>query len=256
MIELRDAGFAYGERVALSGISHAFDDGLITGLIGPNGSGKTTLVRLISGALRPTAGQALMAGRAAFSIPERKRARMLALVPQSARLDFDFTVLDMVLMGRQPYLGRFEREREADLALANAAIERLGLLDFAGRNARALSGGEWQRVLIARALCQDTPVLLMDEPVSSLDIRHQMEVLRAVRDLSRERRVTTILVLHDLNLAAHYCDRLLLLKDGQLQSSGVPKDVLTADSIRQTYGILAAVEQDKDGKPTVKPSYL
>lgn len=255
-LELLDLRYAYGGREALRGIGHALAEGLVTGLIGPNGSGKTTMVRLLSGELRPTAGQALLDGSPVNAIGERKRARMVSVVPQRASLEFDFTVLDMVLMGRQPYLRRFEREGEDDVLRARQAMSALGIEPLEARNARTLSGGEWQRVLIARTLCQDTPVMLMDEPVSSLDMRHQMEVLGMIRRLSREQAKTIVLVLHDLNLAAHYCDRLLLLKEGALAAQGSPTQVLTEARMREVYGIETKIERDGTGEVLIRPVYL
>lgn len=254
-LSLVGAGYRYGDQWALSGITHAFGEGLVTGLIGPNGSGKTTMMRLLWGELSPTEGSALLDGQEVGKVAERRRARMVSVVPQRSHLEFDFTVLDMVLMGRQPFLGRFEREGERDLSMARGAIDRMGIAHLSTRNARTLSGGEWQRVLIARALCQHTPVLLMDEPVSSLDIRHQMEVLREIRALSLGEGVTVAVVLHDLNLAAHYCDRLLLLSEGRLLAQGVPEQVLTAQWLRQAYGIEARIEHDEGGV-SVRPNYL
>lgn len=255
-IVLKNIQFNYGDRTAINDVSYAFDEGLVTGLIGPNGSGKTTLIRLIAGLLKPDSGQVLMDDKPGTSMPEKKRAQLLALVPQYARLDFDFTVLDMVLMGRQPYIGRFDRERPEDIRYARTALERLGLSSFENRNARLLSGGESQRVLVARALCQNTPAMLMDEPVASLDIRHQMETLSIVRQLSCEQGVSVIMVLHDLNLAAHYCDRLVLMKEGKLEASGTSVQVLTREKLLSVYGIEAAIEAGNDDTVTIKPHYM
>lgn len=252
---LTDVRFSYGDRLAIRDASCAFEQGRVTGLIGPNGSGKTTLVQIASGELRPSAGAVLFGGRPVRELSAKRRAQRIAVVPQRANLEFDFTVLDMVLMGRQPHLARFEREGERDLQLAHAAMEALGIAHLQARNARALSGGEWQRVLIARALCQDTDVLLLDEPVSSLDIRHQMEVLAVIRNLARDRGVTVAVVLHDLNLAAHYCDSLVLMDGGAPASLGSAAEVLTSDAMRKVYGIEARIEQDQGGI-SVRPIYL
>ncbi len=243
---LRDVHFSYGGRDAVCGVSCAFEPARVTGLIGPNGSGKTTLLKLAAGELRPRAGAVLLDGAAVRDMPAKRRARRIAVVPQRASLEFDFSVLDMVLMGRQPHLGRMQPEGEGDLMLARAALARMGIGELEDRNARELSGGEWQRVLIARALCQDTGALLLDEPVSSLDIRHQMEVLAGIRSLSREKRTTVAVVLHDLNLAAHYCDALVMMRGGELVAEGTPGEVLTGDRLGAVYGIDARVERDGD----------
>ncbi len=254
-LELRNVHYSYGGHDAVSGVSCAFAQARVTGLIGPNGSGKTTLLKLASGELRPGEGMAILDGCAVRDMPAKRRARRIAVVPQRASLDFDFTVLDMVLMGRQPHLARLQSEGGKDLELARAAMVRMGIEQLSDRNARGLSGGEWQRVLIARALCQDTEVLLLDEPVSSLDIRHQMDVLSAIRFLTREKQMTVAVVLHDLNLAAHYCDALALMKDGRLVAQGGPEAVLTAERMHAVYGIEAVIEAT-DGGIQVRPVYL
>lgn len=255
-LTLNDVRFGYGETENIHGITYAVSGGKVTGLIGPNGSGKTTLIKLIHGSLMPSAGTIELDGKQITNKSAKARARMMALVPQRSLLEFDFTVLDMVLMGRQPHMGRFDRESAQDLALARDAMARMGLEDLEKRNARTLSGGEWQRVLIARALCQQTPLLLMDEPVSNLDIRHQMEVLREIRTLSRDKAASCVLVLHDLNLAAHYCDELLLLDHGEQVAQGTPAQVLTAELIDQVYGIKTHVYTDEEGFVTVNPHYI
>lgn len=244
----------YGGRDVLSEISCTFEAGCLTGVIGPNGSGKTTLLRVLSGAQPPHAGQVRVDGNELGGICCKRRAQLMAVVPQKSSLDFDFTVMDIVLMGREPFLGRFERENAHDVQLALRSMDRVGLLPMKDRNARQLSGGEWQRVMIARALCQDTPILLMDEPFSNLDVRYQMRSLSVIRALSREGRLCLV-VLHDLNLAAHYCDRLLLLHEGKICAWGSPAQVLTGERIQAVYGVNAEVVCTQDQKAEVRLRY-
>ena len=254
-ISLHEIGFSYGGREVLKNVSCTFDQGVVTGLIGPNGTGKTTLLKLASGELKPGQGAILLDSKPVRSMSAKARARRIATVPQRAKLSFDFSVMDMVLMGRQPHLRRFEREGAKDNEIAMQAIERMGIAHLKDRNARALSGGEWQRVLIARALCQQTDVILLDEPVSNLDIRHQMEVLSTIRELAHERKAAAVVVLHDLNLAAHYCDKLILLSEGDIAAQGSAGAVITPTLMKSVYGIDASVEPDGDSV-LLRPSYL
>lgn len=254
-LRVENACFGYEEHPVLRDVSVTFEKGRLTGIIGPNGSGKTTLIKLMSGAIRPTSGTVLLDGREIREYSGKKLSQALSVVPQKSQLEFDFTVLDVVLMGRQPYIGRFGQESAQDLALARQALQLTGVDHLAKRPVTGLSGGEWQRVIIARALCQSTPAMLLDEPVSSLDIRHQLEVLSLVRRLAHQRKVAAVCVLHDLNLAAHYCDELVMMNAGQLVAQGRPDQVLTPEQLRAVYGIEARVLPEADGMVSVMPVY-
>ncbi len=233
--------FGYpGREKTLAGVTLAAHSGEVLGLLGPNGSGKTTLLRLMSGSLLPQSGQVVLEGRPVSSLRPRALARTLALVPQSASPPEGFTALDVVLMGRHAHIPRFGREGEADLAAAERAMRRTGVEALAERGAQSLSGGEWQRVLIARALAQEAEFLLLDEPVSNLDIRYQLEILRLLRALSREGHAI-VLVMHDINLAARFCDRLAVLCGGALRAEGAPEDVLTPALLQEVYGVPGTV---------------
>ena len=248
--------FGYGrDAEILHNVSLRARSGLLIGILGPNGSGKTTLLRLLTGAERPQSGSVLLDGTPISALRPRLLAQRMALVPQRAATSSDFTALDVVLMGRQPHLGRFQSESASDIAAARAAMERLGILELAERRVTGLSGGEWQRVTIARALCQEAEILLLDEPVSSLDIRHQIETLRLLRSLAHERGVACVCVLHDVNLAAHFCDELTVLYGGRVFASGRPGQVVTPELLRAVYGIGAAVEVDESGLPRIAPFY-
>ena len=244
--------FSYGAGEALRGVSARFPSGAVTGIIGPNGSGKSTLIKLLSRELRPAEGAVTIGGAPIRSLPTRAIARRIAVVPQKTSLEFGFTVREAVAMGRAPHLSRFQAEGEADRRIALEAMRAMRIDALADRSAQTLSGGEWQRVVVARALCQSTDILLLDEPVSSLDIAHQLEMLKIVRGFAREGGKTAVCVLHDLNLAAWYCDGLLLMKDGEAYATGSPEDVLTERAILEVYGVRADIGRAR-GRVSVRP---
>ncbi|NIM00509.1 MAG: heme ABC transporter ATP-binding protein [Acidobacteria bacterium] len=226
-IEVGGLSFAYGNRPALEGIDLTVAPGEIVGLIGPNGSGKSTLIRVVSGALAGYNGRVRVTGLDVATTSQRDLARAVAVVPQEPRFGFPFTVLEIVLMGRHPHLAGLAFESEADVGLAREALERCGAAEFADRPIHELSAGERQRVVFARALTQQPRVLLLDEPASFLDIRHQVELYDLVRQQAREQDVAVLSVLHDLNLAAEYCDRIVLLREGRVAASGPTDEVFT-----------------------------
>jgi iron complex transport system ATP-binding protein len=225
----------------LDHVSITVERGSLTGLLGPNGCGKTTLLNLLSGVLQPEHGHVSLNGAPLAGRTRRDIARHLAVVPQETHPAFDYTVMEMVLMGRHPHLGAFELEGPRDLALAGDALAATGTEHLAGRAYMTLSGGEKQRVVIASALTQSPEVLLLDEPTASLDLGYQLEVAALLRRLNLERGVTMVLATHDLNLAASLCDRLILMRDGRVVAQGPTRDVLTAASIRRIYDVEADV---------------
>jgi iron complex transport system ATP-binding protein len=236
LIEAEAVSFAYGPRRVLDDVSLAVAPGELVGVIGPNGGGKTTLVRLLSGVLAPAAGSVRLGGRSLAAHRRRELARRLAVVPQDPTLEFPFTALEVVLMGRAPHLPALGFPGARDLAIARAAMARLEVGGLEDRPLDRLSGGERQRVLLARALAQEPEVLLLDEPTTHLDLRHQAGIYDVVHELGRERGVAAVSVLHDLNLAALYCDRLALLAGGRILRQGRPAEVLDAAALAQAYG--------------------
>ncbi|NLD58481.1 MAG: ABC transporter ATP-binding protein [Clostridiales bacterium] len=241
ILRAEELRFAFpGGAELIRGVTLCCAPGELLALLGPNGSGKTTLVRLLTGGLRPSSGRATLDGRPIASLSPRRLARAVALVPQSSAPPEGFTALDVVLMGRHPHLPRFAREGARDIEIARASMERTGVGGLADRPARTLSGGEWQRVLIARALCQEPRVLLLDEPVANLDIRYQLEVLRLLAALARG-GLAVVAVMHDVNLAARFSDRLAVLKDGRLLASGAPREVMTEALLADAYGVSGRV---------------
>ena len=234
-LELRDLTFGYGKDAVLQQLSFSVRRGEFVGIIGPNGSGKSTLLRLMSGHLRAWRGQVLVAGRPAESYGRRELGRLLGVVPQETLVTFPFSVTEMVLFGRTPHVGGFGFDRDADLAAAHRAMQRTDTAHLARRAITELSGGERQRVILARALAQEPALLLLDEPAAFLDIRHEVEMYDLLRDLQRE-GMTVVSVLHDLNIAALYCDRLLLLHEGRVVRAGTPADVITYATLTEVYG--------------------
>ena len=228
--------------------------GSLTGLLGPNGCGKTTLLKLLSGVVQPEHGTVMFDGRPLRRIRRRELARHIAVVPQETHPAFDYTAMEMVLMGRHPHLGAFQLEGPADLAIARDAMLATGTAELANRAYMTLSGGEKQRVVIASALAQNPDVLLLDEPTASLDLGYQLEIASLLTRLNRERRMTMVLATHDLNLAAAICDTLVLMRGGRVLVQGPTRDVLTTATIAQLYDIDADVRYHEGaGHVTVTP---
>jgi iron complex transport system ATP-binding protein len=243
ILEANDVSFAYergGARV-LDRVSVRVPRGGIVGLLGPNGSGKTTLLRLLSGTLAPASGGVVLDGRSIAAMPRREIARRIAVVPQETHSAFDFTALEIVMMGRYPHLGAFELEGGADLAIAREALAATGTTALEARRFATLSGGEKQRVVIASALAQASDVLLLDEPTASLDLGFQLDVAALLGRLNTERRVTMVVSTHDLNLAAALCGSLVMLRAGHVIAAGDTRSVLTSCNVRALYGVDAEV---------------
>ena len=256
MLQAADVSFAYRERRAtvLDAVSMTVARGELVGLLGPNGSGKTTLLRLLAGMLVPQSGRILLDQAPLASYTRRALAQRIAVVPQETHSTFDFSVVDIVLMGRYPHLAPFEIEGERDLAIARDALAATGTADLERRPFATLSGGEKQRVVIASALAQASDILLLDEPTASLDLGYQFEIGALLRRLNAERGTTMIVSTHDLNLAASLCQRVVLLKHGRVLAAGPTADVLTAPNIGALYGIEADVRfHERAGHLTVVP---
>ena len=233
-IAARNLRFNYGDAPVIDDVSLQLAAGEMLGVIGPNGSGKSTLLRLLSGVLRPNAGDVRIHGRPLAEYSQREIARTVAAVQQDAVIDFPFSVTEVVLMGRSPHLGGFAFEDDRDVQIARAAMARTGVLELAARSIHELSGGERQRVVLARALAQETGILLLDEPGAFLDIRHEVELYDLLHDLQGEGK-SIITVLHDLNLAALYCDRVLLMNAGRVFRVGTPAEVITYANVTAVY---------------------
>ncbi|MBI5368750.1 MAG: ABC transporter ATP-binding protein [Planctomycetes bacterium] len=252
-LEFRGVELGYGPQSVLRDLDLRLAAGEMLGVLGPNGSGKTTLVRGAFGLLAPRAGAALLQGRELCRIGRREAARAIAVVPQEGTPIFPFTVLETVLMGRAPRLTPFAFEGAEDLRAAEAALAAVDATGLAGRDLAELSGGERQRVIIARALAQEAPILLCDEPTAHLDLRHAAAIFALLRRLRDRRGLAVLAVTHDVNLAALYCDRLILLAGGTVIAAGPPREVLRADLLARAFGATVRVESRADGTPYVVP---
>jgi iron complex transport system ATP-binding protein len=271
LLQAADVRFAYEDAVVIDGVSLAVPNGRIVGILGPNGSGKSTLLKLLAGTLQPRSGDVLFEGRSLRSLARRAVARRLAVVPQDTQLAFDYTVLEIVLMGRFPHLGALEMEGPADLEIARQAMAATGTGGFERRPFTTLSGGERQRVVIASALAQiahaknahaktederlkTKAVLLLDEPTAALDLGYQLEIAALLRDLNERRALTMAISTHDLAFASAVCHELVLLRAGRVLASGAPEAVLTPETIRRLYDVEADVRLDEEsGRVVVVP---
>jgi iron complex transport system ATP-binding protein len=241
MIELKDVSLGYNHRAILNDINLKAVPGKMLGLIGPNGSGKSTLIRGMTRVINLFSGHIFIDGRDIKTIKREELARLVATVPQNPVLPEAFTAFEVVLMGRTPHLGLLRYEGGEDMAITWQAMEATKTELFAERRVSELSGGERQRLIIARALTQQPKAILLDEPTAHLDINHQVEILNLVKSLCLEQGLTVIVALHDLNLAAQYCDWLVMLNGGQIHAEGIPQDVLTVQNIQEVYGIEVCV---------------
>lgn len=243
MIELRSVSFRYRKDWVLQDLSFQIEKGEFVGVIGPNGSGKSTLLKILSSLLIPQKGEIFYEG-----IPLRRMnridiAKKVAVVPQETHLLFPFKAVEIVLMGRSPYLGHLLFERAIDLEIARKAMEWTETIQFSERPMDELSGGERKRVFIARALAQEPEVILLDEPTSNLDIHHQLDFLELILHLNQERGLTIIMASHDINIASEFCGRLILLWHGEIFKMGTPREVITKENIEKVYGCETWVDQ-------------
>ncbi len=257
MLAIRNLSAAYNGRVVLKNLDFMVQAGSLFGVIGPNGAGKTTLVRAISGVLPLSAGQVLVNGRDLLAMKPSERARLVAVVPQARNLPPAFTGWELVQMGRTPYLNWLGQTSEKDERSVRRALERAKAVDLASRRLGDLSGGEQQRLLLARALAQEAPILLLDEPTTHLDLQYQIGILDEVRALAHQDGITVLVVLHDLNLVARYADRMLLLVNGTLRATGTPREVLDPALLSEVYHLpMQIVYGAASGTPVILPEVL
>jgi iron complex transport system ATP-binding protein len=254
--------YAAGAPLVVDGVTVRLADGALAGILGPNGSGKTTLLRLLSGTRRPGSGRVLLgpstslraSARPLHELSRREVARQIAVVPQETELAFEYTAIEIVLMGRHPHLGVFTVEGPEDLRIARDAMTATGTNHLEDRPFHELSGGEKQRVVIAAALAQSATLLLLDEPTASLDLGYQLEISSLLSRLNRDHRVTMAISTHDLNLAASICRELILMRNGRVLAAGPTNDVLTPENIRLLYDVEADVQINSEtGHMTVVP---
>ena len=253
-ISADNISISYGDHHVIEEFSLAVDQGGFIGILGPNGCGKTTFLRALSRILKPDQGAVFIEGLDAESYDSRTLAKTIGCVGQETDVAFPFTVREIVLMGRYPHIGKLAPLSANDLAIADEAMKTTNTLHLADRLITEVSGGERQRVLIARTLTQQPKILLLDEPTSHLDINHQIEIMDLIRDLAP--KITIIGVFHDLNLASYFCDRIVLMKEGKILAVGTPAEVLTPEKIRESFSVRMMVSTHPlTGKPYLIPEY-
>ena len=236
MLTANKISFSYNNNPFVDGISFDVKAGEIVGVIGPNGSGKTTLIRLISGILPLSEGSISLNGISIEDLEPRERARLVSVVPQNANLPNGLTVLDLVLLARNPHLSIFQLEGRSDIEIAIRAIQDAGIESLFDRYVDSLSGGEKQRAVIAMALAQQCPILLLDEPTSNLDLTHQSAIMNTIVKTMESKSAAVLITMHDLTLAAQYCTHLIMLSNGGIHAQGMPTDVLSTKNIEEVYG--------------------
>lgn len=237
LLKTDQLNFAYDSEPILNDITFSIDSMEFVGLIGPNGSGKSTLLKLIGGILNSNQGKIDFKGKPIESIPKKELAQSITWIPQDHPMVFPFTVQEIVMMGRHPYLTPLSFEGEEDFQIVQHAMEITKTLQFAERYFNEISGGEKQRVMLASAIAQEPEIMLLDEPTSALDLKYQVQILNILKRLNEQKKITLILAMHDLNLASRFCQRLILLQDGVIVRDGTPEDVLQKDIIEKVYGV-------------------
>ena len=249
-LKIKDVGFSYASVPVLNGICIELTASEMLGIVGPNGAGKSTLIRCIDRILKPQRGSILLDGQDIKEMHLMELARKIGYIPQSASQVFPATVFDTVLMGRRPHLGWRSSEKDTEMVLET--LQLLNIEEFAMRDINELSGGQQQKVFIARALTQEPEILLLDEPTSNLDIRHQLEVMDIIKNIVRERGISAIMAIHDLNLASRYADRIVMMNSGKIFAAGNPTSVLTPENIKHVYGVEVKVN-NHDERPYIVP---
>jgi len=252
ILNLKGVGFRYEKDWALQGVDLGLGEGEILGILGPNGSGKSTLLKIMDGLAKPQEGEILLNGVSLSALKRSDIAREIAVVGQETHFRFPFSALEVVLMGRFPRLGRMQFEGEGDMKIARRALEATHTEGLAGRSIHELSGGEKQRILIARALTQEPRIILLDEPTSFLDLKYKGEIFKLITRLNRDEGLSVAVVSHDLDLVAQYCHRVIMLKKGRPFTVGTPEAVITADNIKTVYECPVVVDpHPATGKPRV-----
>jgi len=251
-IEMQNASLGYSRKAVLRDVTFQVLPGEFVGLIGPNGCGKSTIIKTLTRTIPLLGGKILLDGKDVVSIPRRKLARLLGVVPQIQLLPSAFTAFEIVLMGRSPHLDLFQNESQRELDIAWRAMERTMTWHLAKRRVGELSSGEIQCLFIARVLTQETKAILLDEPTANLDIGRQVEILNLIKNLCRENNVAVLAALHDLNLASQYCDRIVLINGGRVHAQGTPSEVITSRNIKEVYGAEGCVyTHPTNGLPAV-----
>lgn len=252
-IKIENLDFSFNEKI-LNNINLNIKKGKFYSILGPNGSGKTTLLRLISKILNKDEGKIFIEEKSIDKINLKELAKKLAVVPQNTDIEFEFTVKDIVLMGRAPHISRFSSESKEDIDICTEAMKITGTWQLRDKSINALSGGERQRVIVARSIAQNTEIILLDEPISHLDIRHQIDILNEIKSMNVNKNVTIVAVLHDINLAAAYSDELILMKNGTIYNQGTPENIIREDIIKEVYDLDVYITKNPlTDKPFIMP---
>jgi len=250
-IEARDLSFSYNGTPVLDGITLRIEDGEFLSILGPNGAGKTTLIKVLTGIAKGYAGEVMMYGKPLGSYRRRELAQVASILPQNPPVTLPFLVKDVVMMGRSPHLGRFEMERPHDHEAVDRAMELLSIVQLADRNLMELSGGEVKRVFIAQAVAQESRILFLDEPTANLDINYQIEIFKILKTFNEKLKKTIVLITHDINHAARFAGRILLMKGGTIFREGRPEKVIDAGTINTVFGTDVEVRYDGSNKPYI-----
>lgn len=254
IIKIEDLNFSYGERKILKGIDLEISDKKLTGILGPNGCGKTTLLKNILGYFKSEKGSILLKDKLSNKFSQKEKAKLISFVPQKSQLVSGMDVEEFTLMGRLPHLkNSWDGYSKEDKEITKKYLKKLDLEKFSKRKAVTLSGGEFQRVLLARALTQETEIILLDEPTSALDLNHALELMARVKETVLEKGLTAIAVLHDLNLAAMFCDEIVMLKNGKVFCKGTPKETLTTKNLKEVYDLDCTISFTEDDIPYIIP---
>ena len=240
-LEIQKISLGYGPRTVVKDLSFELHRGELLGLVGPNGCGKTSIIKSLSRVMTNTSGQIVLDGKDLSAISRNELARLIGVVPQNPQLPDTFTVFEVVVLGRNPHVGLFSGESARDIDIVRQAMEKTGITHLAKRRIGELSGGEKQRVTIARVLAQEPQILLLDEPTASLDIAQQLEILDLIGGMCRDNNLAGLIAIHDLNVAAQYCTRILMLKDGAIHACGTPAEVITAENVRAVFAAETAI---------------
>lgn len=253
-VKIKNLSFSYTDKKILKDINLIIPKGKMTGILGPNGCGKSTLLKNILGYLTPDTGEVFFNKKSVSSLSKKDIAKIISLVPQKSNLMTNMEVKDFVVMGRLPHLkSSWSGYSFADRKIVDDNLKLLELDSFQERNALSLSGGEFQRVLLARALTQEPKILLLDEPTSALDLNHSVDLLNKVKHLVIEKLLTGVVVLHDLNLASMFCDEIVMMKDGEIKFQGKPNEIITEENLKQIYNLNSKIIMDEKGIPYVIP---
>lgn len=251
IVEVKNLSFKYLSHDVLNNINFAVEKGEFVSIVGPNGTGKSTLLKILSGFLEPSGGEIIFDGKEIKKTKPHDLAKKRAFVTQDNSVNFPYKSIEIVMMGRFPYSGLLEKETKEDEDIVKDVMEKTSVWNLASRPVTELSGGERQRVMIAKALAQKPRVLFLDEPTASFDINYQIDILDYIKTLNREEGVTVLMVIHDLNLASQYSDRIILLKNGSIHSFGRPSEVITEKNIEDVFSIKVKIEKDEKGLPSI-----